>query len=70
MLRMIEVTLAERTHRLKQDKAELEKIARDPELQRVMVHRLQSKMEILERRLLNLSALDSALSRSDLCEAA
>jgi signal recognition particle receptor subunit beta len=70
LLRMIEVGLTERTHRLKQDKAEMEQVARDPDLQRRMVHRLQSKMEVLERRLINLSALDSALSRSELAQAA
>lgn len=70
LLRMIEVSLTERTHRLKQDKAELEQVAKDPEMRKRMVHMLQSKMEVLEHRLINLSALDSALSRSELSEAA
>ena len=70
LLRMIDTTLAERMHRLKKDKAEMEKIATNPDLQATMVHRLQSKMEVLERRLLNLSGVDSALLRSDLSEAA
>ncbi|MEQ8365299.1 MAG: dynamin family protein [Roseicyclus sp.] len=70
MLRMVEDSLAEHTLRLKQDKAEMEKIAHDPEMRANLVRRLQSRMEVLERLLLNLSALDSALSRSDLPEAA
>ena len=69
MLRMIEVGLTERTHRLKKDKTEYEKIASDPELQRRMVHRIQSQMEVLERRLLNLAAMDSTLSRTDVNKA-
>lgn len=70
MQRMIDLTIAEHTHRLKQDKTEMEQIARDPEVRTNMVRRLQSKMEVLERRLLNLSAIDSDLSRSVLSEAA
>ena len=70
LMRMMDSSLAERLHRLKKDKAEMEKIATNPQVQATMVHRIQSKMEVLERRLLNLSALDSALSRSDLSEAA
>lgn len=70
MQRMIDVTISEHTHRLKQDKTEMEKLARDPQLRSNLIHRLQSKMEVLERRLLNLSALDSALSRSELPKAA
>ncbi|CUH75573.1 dynamin family protein [Tropicibacter naphthalenivorans] len=70
MVRMIETSLSERTHRLKKDKVELEQIARDPEMQRRIVMRLQSQMEVLERRLLNLSALDGRLARPDLPQAA
>lgn len=70
MLRMIDMTISEHAHRLKGEKAELEKIARDPQLRSNMVHRLQSKMEVLERRLLNLSALEGALTRSPLSKAA
>lgn len=70
MLRMCDDTLAERSHRLKRDKAELERVASDPELRKRMVGILQSKMEVLERRLLNLAALDSALTAPELSEAA
>ena len=70
MLRMIEFTLAERTHALTRDKAEFERLAANPERRRALVYQLQSGMEILERRLLNLTALDGALSRSDLSVAA
>ncbi len=65
MLRMIEVGLTERTHRLKRIKSEYEQIANDPSVQQRLVHRIQSQMEVLERRLLNLSAMDSAMSRSE-----
>lgn len=70
MQRMIDITISEQAHRLNKDKAEMERLSRDPQLQISMVRRIQSKMEVLERRLLNLSALDSALMRSDLCDAA
>ncbi|WP_095590643.1 dynamin family protein [Actibacterium ureilyticum] len=69
MLRMVEVGLTERTHRLKQTKAEFEQIAKDPQMQQRMVYRIQSQMEVLERRLLNLSAMDSAIARSDMLDA-
>ncbi|TNE83305.1 dynamin family protein [Thioclava sp. L04-15] len=62
MVRMMEMTVRDRTLQLKQEKAELERIARDPVQQTRMANRIQSKMEVLERRLLNLSALESALS--------
>ncbi|KEO56400.1 dynamin family protein [Thioclava pacifica] len=62
MVRMMEMTVRERTVQLKQERAELERIARDPAQQSRMANRIQSKMEVLERRLLNLAALESALS--------
>ncbi|WP_102222604.1 dynamin family protein [Acidimangrovimonas sediminis] len=70
LLRMIEVGLSERSHRLKQDRIEMERVASDTELQARLVRRLQSQMEVLERRVLNFSAIDSALSRSELAHAA
>lgn len=62
LLRMIETSLVDRTQRLKKDKADLEQLAHDPALQRRVVQRLQSDMEVLERRLITLSTIDSALS--------
>lgn len=70
LLRMVDVGLSERTHRLKKDKAEMERIATDPDLQRRLVQRLQSQMEVLERRLLNYAAVDSALKRTEIAKAA
>lgn len=69
-LRMVQVTLDEQTHRMKRDKIALEKLARDPEARNAMSHALQSKLEVLQRRLINLSALDSALQRPKLSSAA
>lgn len=65
MQRMIDDLIAEQTHVLKQDQIELESLARDPDRCASLGHRLQSKMEVLERRLLNLSALESRLIRAE-----
>ena len=65
MQRMIDTLIAEQTRVLKQDRMELENLAQDPERCKAMSQRLQSKMEVLERRLLNLSALDSRLARAE-----
>ena len=70
MQEMIEGSLAERNRRLKLSKTEMEEISRDPEVRRRLVERIQSKMEVLERRLLDLSALDSALTRTEPAKAA
>ncbi|MEM1386636.1 MAG: dynamin family protein [Pseudomonadota bacterium] len=70
MLRMIEVMLDETKHRLKTEKTEFERLARDPEMREGLVRQLQSKMEVLEQRLINLSAVDGVLSKSELSEAA
>lgn len=70
MLRMVESAISERSQRLKRDKRQLEEIASDPEQLRHMAHRLQSQLEVLERRLLHLSITDSALSRAALSAAA
>lgn len=70
MLRMIEVTLDEQSHRLKRDKLTMEKLARDPEERSAMTRRLQGKLEVLDRRLINLSALETALEKPSLSDAA
>ncbi len=70
MLRMIEVMLDERVHRLKREKAQYEKLAHDEEQRTRLVQALHSQMEVLDRRLINLSAVEGTLSRSDLSEAA
>lgn len=70
MQRMIETSLTERTQRHRRDKAELERIAGDPDAQMQMAQRLHSQMEVLERRLINLAVADSALSKTELQAAA
>lgn len=70
MLRMVDDSLSERTHRLKRDKAELEQVASDPELRKRMIGILHSKMEVMERRLLTLAALENAITPQNLSEAA
>ncbi|WP_112310680.1 dynamin family protein [Pseudogemmobacter bohemicus] len=70
MLRMFEVSLNERVHRLKKDMVEFEMVVNDPDFRRRIVHRLQSQMEVLERRLINLSAVESALAQADVTRAA
>lgn len=70
LMRMIDAGLTERTHRLKKDKAEMERVANDVDVQRRLIQRLQSQMEVLERRLLNFAAVDSALSRAEMAKAA
>ena len=68
--RMIETSLTERTQRLKRDKAELERVSEDPEARDRLSHRLQSQLEVLETRLLNLSATDSSLTAASFQAAA
>ncbi len=65
MLRMLETSVGERTQRLRRDKTELERVASDPQAQLHMTQRLQSQMEVLERRLLNLAVTDSALAKPE-----
>lgn len=70
MLRMIEATLNEQTHRLKRDMAALEKLANDPEARNAMANNLQTKIDVLDRRLINLSVLESALCKPRFSDAA
>ena len=70
MLRMIEATLNDQIHRLKRDKATMDRLATDEDARNALAHNLQSKIEVLERRLINLAALDSALQRPKLSNAA
>lgn len=70
MLRMVESSISERSQRLKRDKRQLEELAADPAQLQNMAHRLQSQLEVLERRLLHLSITDSALSRATFSVAA
>ncbi|QBY00667.1 hypothetical protein E2K80_07890 [Rhodophyticola sp. CCM32] len=70
MLRMVDAAISDETHRLKRDRTALAKLAGDPEEQRAMAHRLQSKINILDRRMVNLSALEAGLQKPDLSSAA
>lgn len=68
--RMVEMTLNDQSHQLKREKMALEKLARDPEARIAMSNSLQSKIEVIEHRLINLSALDNSLRRPKLSSAA
>ncbi|SMX51285.1 dynamin family protein [Actibacterium lipolyticum] len=70
MLRMIDTSIAERTQRFKKDKRQLEEVSNDPDRLVHMSHRLQSQLEVLERRLQHLSITDSTLSKAMLPDAA
>ncbi|WP_238367455.1 dynamin family protein [Mesobacterium pallidum] len=70
MLRMFESSFNQRMHGMKKEMIEYEKVASDPDFRRVIVQRVQSQMEVIERRLINLSAIESSLARSDLAKAA
>lgn len=68
--RMIDTTVNERSRRLKNDKRLLEEISADEEKRTQICNRLQSQLEVLERRLQNLSVTESALTAANLMEAA
>lgn len=70
LMRMIDNSVAERTQRLRRDKRQFEEAMANPERIAQMNNRLQSQMEVLERRLQNLSIIESKLSRANLSQAA
>lgn len=70
LLRMIETAVNERTQRLSKDKRLLEEVQKDPDKLDRILRRLQSQLEVLDRRLQHLSAADSSLSNAELSEAA
>ena len=70
LLRMIETSINERTLRLNKDKRLLEEVRDNPEKLDRILRRLQSQLEVLDRRLQHLSAVDSSLSNAELSEAA
>ena len=70
LVRMMEGSLSERSKRLKKDKRIMEELISDPEHQSRVVNRLQSQIEVLERRLQNLAVADSNLSDAIIAEAA
>ncbi|MEM9317981.1 MAG: dynamin family protein [Pseudomonadota bacterium] len=70
MLRMMETAVRERTQRLSKDQRLLEEVQKDPQKLERMMRRLQSQLEVLDRRLQHLSAADSSLSNAELSEAA
>ncbi|MDJ1008371.1 MAG: dynamin family protein [Paracoccaceae bacterium] len=70
MLRMVETSLSGQISQNKRTIADLELVARDPEVRRGMALRLQSQMEVLERRQLELSAVEGRLARSTPAKAA
>ncbi|WP_101341480.1 dynamin family protein [Cereibacter azotoformans] len=70
ILSMVDKAIAERAQRLRSDSSVLAQLAADPSRGAQMSHRLQSRMEVLERRLQLLAISDSRLSRSHLAAAA
>lgn len=70
MQRMLETTLNERSRRVKNDQRLLKEISEDEEKRAKVIGRLQSQLEILDRRIRDLAALDSSLSEAPMMEAA
>jgi GTP-binding protein EngB required for normal cell division len=70
MERMLETTLNERSRRLKNDQRLLKEMAENETKQAKVLGRLQSQIEVLDKRLRNLAALDSSLSGAPILEAA
>lgn len=68
--RMVEVAVAERQRRLRRDRRQIDALGHDHGQAAILYDRLQSQMEILERRLQILSVAQSALSRVNLSHAA
>lgn len=70
MQRMLETTLTERSRRLKNDQRHLKDVTENEEKRAQVIGRLHSQLEILDRRLRNLAALDSSLADAPMMEAA
>jgi len=61
---MIETTFDERSRRLKADQGQFAEMASNPVLRNKVMGRLQSQLEVLERRLQQLSINESALTEN------
>ncbi|MGP3698091.1 dynamin family protein [Rhodobacter sp. NSM] len=70
ILSMVDKAIAERAQRLRSDSSVMAQLAADPTRAAQVSHRLQSRIEVLERRLQLLSISDSRLSKSHLAAAA
>ena len=70
LVRAVEKSISEQTHRLKKDKRQLQELSQDPARMKQVVNRLQSQLEVLERRIQHLSIAESSLDRASLDEAA
>ncbi len=70
VLRMFDMSLNDRVRHLKKEMLEYQKVATDPSFRENVVMRVQSQMEVIERRLINLSAIESSLVRSKMERAA
>lgn len=62
MVRMMEMIVRERTFAAQAGAGRVERLARDPQMQSRLASRIQSKLEVLERRLINLGAIEGAVS--------
>lgn len=70
MQTMLEKTLSERSRRMKNDQRLLKEVAENEEKREQVIGRLQSQIEILDKRLRDLAAFDSTLSNAPMMEAA
>ncbi|PTM77165.1 dynamin family protein [Cereibacter johrii] len=70
LLATVDRAMAERAERLRSDAAVLAQLAADPVRAAQMSNRLQSRMEVLERRLQVLAICDSRLAHPSLADAA
>ena len=70
MQRMLDKTLNERSRRMKNDQRLLKEVAEDEEKRAQVIGRLQSQLEILDRRLRDLAAFDGSLADAPMMEAA
>ena len=70
MQRMLDKTLNERSRRMKNDQRLLREVAEDEEKRAQVIGRLQSQLEILDRRLRDLAAFDGSLDNAPMMEAA
>lgn len=70
MLRGVESMVDERRARFRKDQRQQQALAADADKREQVVKRLQSRLEVLERRLQDLAAIDSSLNAAILSEAA
>ncbi|KMK66433.1 dynamin family protein [Puniceibacterium sp. IMCC21224] len=68
--RMVDSTVEDCKQRLRTDRAQVQRLAADPDALNRLAHRLQSQLEILDRRIQHVSVCDSHLAKNTLAQAA